>query len=297
MDINRIGVVIKTLRKKEGLTQQQLAQKIGVTDKAVSKWERGIGVPDISVINRLANILNIDADNLLDGNLAYLESDWVGELRLDKFSTQIKISTEIYGKPSVYIYLCYFILVGVRDIYIFCEKNDEYKLRSICGNGERWGIRIKYNEKIKNSPKMIIEDAIFIYGSNLTKYFQRAMTHPNAKTRLVIPYNGEKTIYLNSRNNVSDVTWKAQGYKELPILFDNRGENEEYEMLGKGMVAINLENAENVLDVSNLLNIYKKYSGEQVYCLEEIAYRRGLIGLDLLRKYADDNKYLLKFIR
>lgn len=42
MDINRIGVVIKTLRKKEGLTQQQLAQKIGVTDKAVSKWERGV---------------------------------------------------------------------------------------------------------------------------------------------------------------------------------------------------------------------------------------------------------------
>lgn len=42
MSVNKIGLVIKTLRKKRGLTQQQLAEKLGITDKAVSKWERGV---------------------------------------------------------------------------------------------------------------------------------------------------------------------------------------------------------------------------------------------------------------
>ena len=47
MDVDKIGLVIKLLRKEIGLSQKQLADQIGITDKAVSKWERGIGLEEI----------------------------------------------------------------------------------------------------------------------------------------------------------------------------------------------------------------------------------------------------------
>lgn len=50
MDNQKLGIFITELRKEKGLTQAQLAQKLNVTDKAVSKWERGVGFPDIKLL-------------------------------------------------------------------------------------------------------------------------------------------------------------------------------------------------------------------------------------------------------
>lgn len=60
-----IGKNIIDLRKKMGLTQAELAEKINYSDKAVSKWECGDAVPDIAVLKRLAEILNVTVDYLL----------------------------------------------------------------------------------------------------------------------------------------------------------------------------------------------------------------------------------------
>ena len=125
MNAEKICVAIKILRKRKGLTQHQLADKLGVTDKAVSKWERGLGTPDISMLNKLALILDIDTDNLLEGNIAYLENNWVGILDVNKFDTNISVISEVYGKPIVYIFLSYFVLVGIREVYIQCGNEEE----------------------------------------------------------------------------------------------------------------------------------------------------------------------------
>jgi len=53
-------------RKKCGLTQAQLAEKLGYTDKAISKWERGEGVPDVFILKDLANIFGVQVSTLLD---------------------------------------------------------------------------------------------------------------------------------------------------------------------------------------------------------------------------------------
>ena len=60
---------IKKLRKEKGLTQSQLADKLGVTDKAVSKWEVGEANPDISLLVNLANIFDVSVDYLLTGKV------------------------------------------------------------------------------------------------------------------------------------------------------------------------------------------------------------------------------------
>ncbi|TJX43256.1 helix-turn-helix transcriptional regulator, partial [Soehngenia saccharolytica] len=59
MDNQKLGIFITELRKEKGLTQAQLAQKLNVTDKAVSKWERGVGFPDIKLLEPLADVLDI----------------------------------------------------------------------------------------------------------------------------------------------------------------------------------------------------------------------------------------------
>ena len=59
MDSQKFGAFISELRKERGWTQLELAQKLNVTDKAVSKWERGAGFPDIKLIEPLADALGV----------------------------------------------------------------------------------------------------------------------------------------------------------------------------------------------------------------------------------------------
>ena len=60
-----IGETIASLRKQKGMTQNELAEKMNVTDKAVSKWERDLSCPDINTISKLAKILDVSVDELL----------------------------------------------------------------------------------------------------------------------------------------------------------------------------------------------------------------------------------------
>lgn len=67
MNQMRIGKFIQELRKENNMTQEDLAQKLGVTDKSVSRWENGKTMPDISLFSLLANELNTTIPELLNG--------------------------------------------------------------------------------------------------------------------------------------------------------------------------------------------------------------------------------------
>lgn len=68
MDTYITGLTIKTLREKKGLTQAELANILGVSDKAVSKWETAKGLPDITLIEPLANALSVSVTELMTGD-------------------------------------------------------------------------------------------------------------------------------------------------------------------------------------------------------------------------------------
>lgn len=63
----RFGVFLARLRKEKGLTQKELAEKLYVSDKAVSKWERGLSLPDISLLQPMAEIMEVSVTELLSG--------------------------------------------------------------------------------------------------------------------------------------------------------------------------------------------------------------------------------------
>ena len=69
MDNKKIGKLIADLRKKKGLTQQDLGDMVGVGFRAVSKWECGMTLPDITIINELSKILGISLDELMSGEI------------------------------------------------------------------------------------------------------------------------------------------------------------------------------------------------------------------------------------
>ncbi len=74
MDQIKIGKFIAACRKEQGLTQLQLADRLGITDKAVSKWERGIAMPDTSIMLDLCEILEINVNELLSGEKISMEN-------------------------------------------------------------------------------------------------------------------------------------------------------------------------------------------------------------------------------
>ena len=69
MDCAKTGGLIFQLRREKGLTQRQLAEKLGVSDKAISKWERGMGLPDPVYWDKLSALLEADMSRLLQGEL------------------------------------------------------------------------------------------------------------------------------------------------------------------------------------------------------------------------------------
>ena len=68
------GMMISSLRKERGMTQLELAEKMGVTDKAVSKWERDLSFPDINSIPKLAEIFDVSVDDLMQGKAEHKEN-------------------------------------------------------------------------------------------------------------------------------------------------------------------------------------------------------------------------------
>ena len=75
MDQLKIGKFIAECRKQKNLTQMQLSEKLGITDKAVSKWERGVAMPDTSIMLELCDILSISVNELLSGEKISMENN------------------------------------------------------------------------------------------------------------------------------------------------------------------------------------------------------------------------------
>ena len=93
MDNVQTGKLIAELRKKQGLTQQQLADKLNLSNKTISKWKSGSGSPDISNLPVLAEALGISVDELLKGEINNSETDTYSEAAKD-YSSRKELTPE-----------------------------------------------------------------------------------------------------------------------------------------------------------------------------------------------------------
>lgn len=121
MNQEKIGKLIASLRKELNLTQSELGAKVGVGDRAVSKWERGITCPDISIINELSTILGITSDELLKGELNKEHKDVLSKHKLNK-----KL---LFIIPMLLLIIALVIVLINRNqsyVYTLSSKNSDY---------------------------------------------------------------------------------------------------------------------------------------------------------------------------
>ena len=69
MDCGKVGKLILHLRKEKNMTQKNLADTLNLSDRTISKWERGLGCPDVSLLNELSQILGVNIEKILSGDL------------------------------------------------------------------------------------------------------------------------------------------------------------------------------------------------------------------------------------
>ncbi len=109
MDQVKIGKFIASCRKEQGMTQAVLAEKLGISDRAVSKWETGKSLPDSGIMLELCELLNINVNELLSGEKIMVEAyDKKAEENLVAMSRELEeknrqlLNTEIWiGAPAV----------------------------------------------------------------------------------------------------------------------------------------------------------------------------------------------------
>jgi transcriptional regulator with XRE-family HTH domain len=126
MNQEKIGKFIASCRKKQKLTQEQLAEKLGITYKAVSKWETGKGLPDASIMKDLCNNLKITVNELLSGELINKEdyNKKAEEYMLEIYRQKEEGDRRLLKLEKIvgFLFVTYFIFILLTMNYLV-EKN------------------------------------------------------------------------------------------------------------------------------------------------------------------------------
>ena len=245
MDVNKVGKAIAYLRKRAGYTQKELADRVGISDKAVSKWERGQGLPEIGYLRKLSILLDTDSDSLLAGDVAHHKSEWIGVVVLDENTYGIGAGTVIYDKPLINFLLSYFMLVGIKDITIACHSSsDAENIRTSLNTGEDYGIRLRIvvggikevyasfeesaqKQSFKKKTIMMVYGRCMLYGVDQTRFFQKAMLERSHFTMLVLPkkitkqsitVDVDKRVVKETHGNEKKLRTQYD-FSEIPIVF------------------------------------------------------------------------------
>ena len=152
MDLKKIGLFISVSRKDKGYTQKELADKIGVTDKAVSRWETGRGFPDVSSLKLLSEVLEVSITEIINGEAASPETI---EEKADNALIEALAYSKEMGRKAIAIVMIilgigliavpplfmagsglpFFMAVGavtlVLGIIVLCYKKPFFRTRSL----------------------------------------------------------------------------------------------------------------------------------------------------------------------
>ena len=274
MKSETVGKTIAYLRSLYGMTQKQLADSLYVTDKAVSRWERGIGAPDISYLTKLSIILDTDIETLLDGNLSRFNLKWKGLLFLN-YPELITPDTLLFSKRIVYYQVSFFALAGISDIKIAGKKGDILISQKILGSGEQYGLKISYEcfdstfDKYILSCKeetgtFLIDGLDFLYGKDVTRSFRRAMYHSSSPVLMKNQQKKPTAFRFFPPKSLNENT-SYQNVQYSNYFFEN------------GVVSFPIKNTADLLDASNLMQLIKKQNSVKIGDLKEIATVRGMI--------------------
>lgn len=197
MDTEKVGKLIKQIRKDNHLTQKDLALKYNITYQAVSKWENGKNIPDISLLKQICDDFNIDINSLLTGD--YTTNENKVSLKKDKRNLL---------KKKNFLFLCLFVLlIGViMTIIILKNRSNDFEFKTISSDCSNFTITgsVAYND---------IKSAIYIASIN---YCGGADDNLYKSIECIL-YEKNGTL----ENRISQIVIKEENPKKLEDLLKN----------------------------------------------------------------------------
>ena len=163
MDQEKIGKFIAECRKKANLSQEQLAEKIGVTQKSISRWENGRNMPDLSLFKSLCAILEISINDLISGEKISKEK------YRDKFEENI-INTIDYTNKVInkknnfigYILVAFGFILSITAMTIFPSESSWGSIYSVLGAIVSFIGVSKFTKKLSHGKRLLCNYGYFI---------------------------------------------------------------------------------------------------------------------------------------
>ena len=210
---NEISKLIETKRKEKGLTQAQLAEKLGVSNTAISKWEHSCNLPDISLLEPLSEILDLDILSLLSAQNASNENTIKKNKKTKRLNIIVSIciitlfilslTTLNIIKDNQYKKELSRIKSEQTEVYRFYSNGEEYKINGylIHNNNEQMIIlkELSYQGDLVNNYKSVTRTEITMYNN------EKEIFHKNLENKTRKKYEINEML---SRISEKDTTTK-----------------------------------------------------------------------------------------
>lgn len=253
MNLEKIGKFIAKLRKEQNMTQEELAEKIGVNAKTISKWETGLNLPDSILLFNLSKELKVNVQDILSGEKTNNE-----KINKSFINTSIfKAKKKIIILSTLIVFLLIFIF---STIYTFSNYN-KTSIYDINFNNNLYEI----NGYIIFNPQkvlVIIPDIIYV-GEDLG-----TDNEPLIKSYTISLENSENTIYLMTDNDISDnirllsnilnETKINYNNENIPKIFNKEDINDLY------LVIEYIDTNDKSFVTKCKLNIYKEFANNKL---------------------------------
>ena len=148
MDQQKVGKLIASIRKEKNLTQAQLGEKLGVTDKTISKWENGMYMPDLSLLKPLSEILEVSIYELLDGEKAKVTNieKSKGDVLVDALKAYVSsVKKSMLQKGAIIIISTVMLLLFIIGFMLVINNYDNCHIYSITSEDERYSVKGLFN--------------------------------------------------------------------------------------------------------------------------------------------------------
>ena len=199
MDQERIGKFIKEIRKKNNLTQKELADRYNVTYQAVSKWENGKNLPDKSLIKQMSKDFNISIDDLFEG----------------EYSKKNLKKKNIYIISLTIIFIT--IIIGIVLLIINKNDNDSFEFKTLSANCSNFNISgsIAYND---SKSSIYISNVSYCGGDDTEEYSNIKCTlyeNNNDSNKIIDTCNYDKNTKITLEDFLKDVSFTVDNYQKV----------------------------------------------------------------------------------
>lgn len=210
MNNQKIGNFIRSLRKEKNLTQKELAEKLNITDRAISRWERGIGCPDISLLEELSKILDITVLELLKGehlkeNGQPTNKNIIESIHYGKENTLIWIKkiTNYLTTIIIISFSLFIILTNIKSISLG-RKTYNYK-----------SYLLEREEQITVPPTVSMEDIINDFNTKIETILSTQGNYNDKDYSTIKTHINVLKEEIHNQNNSKYITKLSYSWKDL----------------------------------------------------------------------------------